>query len=159
MPLAPAAKATFISIGLFIVSLVLPGFSYVGGSGNIGTIWGAEALGMGWFPAIIAIAALPSGDATYVPTIAWMANPCVFVAWGACFMGWRRGAIGFAIASAVLALLFVFAHQIPIPDGQTKGDIQLGAGFFIWIAAMAFTIFVACQVNVPVVRAPAARRR
>lgn len=77
--------------------------------------------------------------------ISWLANGCLVGAW--MMMRWQHdgyGGIGFASASLLLALSFLFrvGGSIMTPDGGgvTKEIVGVGPGYWLWILSIVVTL-------------------
>ncbi len=149
MARSPAAGVVLVSVGVFAVSLVLPAFSYVTEGDRYQAFTGIVALGLGVLPAFTALFSLPSGDLSFLPMLAWFANPMLLAAWVATGMNWRRGALGFGLASLALGLGFAFARHLQMQEGTTK-NVWLGAGYYTWIAAMVVAVGLAWLMDADV---------
>ena len=150
-----AVLTTVLSMALFALSLVLPAFAYQLDDGRSQDVLGLRAFATGWFPAISEIGSLVTGggEAKYLPMLAWVANPLLFLAWLAAIDRRQLAAFGLAVASLVFGLVFLFAHTVPTVTGGSWPP-HCRIGFVVWVLAIACAAVAGVGVDERVPRAP-----
>lgn len=128
------------SILFFLLSLVVPAFSYSGPS----YIYGWTALLVGLVPAIFGILGTVQGHLDYFGSIAWFANLMLLMSWLFLVRRSRGQAMLASSAAMVLSLMFVTTHKISLPDGGTMEHVSVSYGYYLWVTSIVYVLIAAC---------------
>lgn len=140
-------KILLLSVLLFLISLVVPAFSYHGTQPTRDYCYGWLTLALGWFPAIFGLVGSPQGQFEYIGTISWLANPLLMTAWIGILIKSRLMSMFSGIAALCLSCLFFLTHNIPIPDNQSMTNVSVSIGYFLWISSMVCVLIAASRLD------------
>jgi hypothetical protein len=130
MPITTKKNITlYISIGLFLLSLICPCFD----TGKDVGSWGQGAIllimGIGWF-----IFPIPYGI--------WLANPALLFAW---ILVRRKPVTSFisSLVATVLALCFLLCKELLTDEGGSNYApiVEHKIGYWLWLASMVTMLF------------------
>lgn len=128
---ASTRRYLIVSVLLYLLSLFTPAFIYTGGK-----VTGAEALMLGWFPALFGILELLSGKHMgYIGTISWFANLFMMGTCIAILNKRRKISIYVSIVTLCLSSLFFIIKDLDVPDNHTMVHVRAGAGTFFWMCS------------------------
>lgn len=122
------------SIALFLVALFFNCY-YVNDANSKAVTLGWGLLALGWIPVLKG-------------TVAWLANPAVFMAWYTA-SSVSRGPAPMILSGAafVFAGSFLGVREVLVDEsGTRKAVTAYGAGYWLWLASIA-VMFVACSVD------------
>jgi hypothetical protein len=141
MKLSKALVAT--SIGVFLLSLMLPGFHYAGADPSSGMA-GIQLVAIGW----VAVAA---------GIFAWLGNPLLLTAWVCFFL--RKTALSATFSAlAMLAMLEFLIHlneKLQSMSNSPPSTIAAcGPGYYLWLASSVLMLGAAVVARLRPKEAP-----
>lgn len=115
-----------ISIGLFVLCLLMPGYNAENGNYY------------GWFLLLTGYYALPSGE------VSWLANIFLFMSWSWLTISPRFLPLMSAIIAIILALTFAVKDTAWVYNwSSAEAEFSLGIGYYAWFFSMVFAAIAA----------------
>lgn len=108
------------SVALYLASLALPAFHF---DSTRQPLAGYAVLGWGWLGPL-------------AMNFAWFANPVLWASWWGLGRGNVRRAFPLSVISLLVSLQSPFAKEWWFNEGSGTAIERLGAGFYLWLAAI-----------------------
>ena len=129
-----------VSAGLFFLSLLETCLYTKNVYGSINGVPGFELLAIGWIGLVfffMAVAANPLGVPGFIlsGTLAWLANPLLWLSWGFVLRKKTRYAGALAVAALLFMLSTFFMKTLPQGDTASVPIVGYGPGYWLWLGS------------------------
>jgi hypothetical protein len=133
-----------VSAGLFVLSVLETCVYTKSAFGSIDGVPGFELLALGWVGVVfffMAVVAHPLGVLGFIlsGTLAWLANPLLWLSWGSFLVKKTRYAGSLAGAALLFMLSFLFMKTLPQGDSSAP-IVGYGPGYWLWLGSAVLVL-------------------